>query len=258
MTLTHSQTRPPQFLKLLAHDLRWQIVIALTRSDYRVQELTRILRQPANLVSYHLRRLRKPHLVRERRSSADRRDVYYSLDLDKLRQMYMASGQAVHPALASAAVGEQRQHAAGKAKPVRVLFLCTHNSARSQMAEGLLRHVSRGQVQVYSAGNEPSGLHPYAVRAMAELGIDISRQSSKHLDQFRDQSFDYIITVCDRVRESCPVFPGDPKQIHWSFADPAEVEAAHRYSAFGRTAQELLTRVRYLLLTIERMEGENR
>jgi ArsR family transcriptional regulator, arsenate/arsenite/antimonite-responsive transcriptional repressor / arsenate reductase (thioredoxin) len=207
-----------------------------------------------NLVSYHLQRLRKPHLVSERRSSADRRDVHYSLNLERLSQLYRASGEALHPALTGSVAEPQTHLSSGKAKPVRVLFLCTHNSTRSQMAEGLARHLSQGRIEAFSAGNEPRGLHPYAARAMAELGIDISQQRSKHLDEFLNQSFDYIITVCDRVRESCPIFPGDPKQIHWSFADPAQVAEPGRYRAFERTAAEMLTRIRYLLLMIERSE----
>lgn len=181
-----------------------------------------MLKQPPNLVSYHLQQLRASHLVSERRSTADGRDIYYSLNLDRLRHLYLASGEAVHPALLSPAEIPQPRSAPGKPKPIRVLFLCTHNSARSQIAEALLRHLSRGQVESLSAGSEPREVHPYAIRAMSDLGIDISSQRPKHLDTFRDQSFDYVITVCDRIRESCPVFPNDPKRIHWSFPDPAE------------------------------------
>ncbi len=115
-------------------------------------------------------------------------------------------------------------------------------------------HLSQGQVQVLSAGCEPGEVHPYAVRVMADLGIDISAQRSKHLDEFHGQSFDYIITVCDRFPESCPVFPNDPKRIHWSLPDPAEVEPARQYRAFEQTTQELLTRIRYLLLMTDRFE----
>ena len=103
----------------------------------------------------------------------------------------------------------------------RVLFLCTGNSCRSQMAEGWLRHLGGGDYEVYSAGTRPAGQNPLALRAMAEAGVDISRQASKHVEVFAGQSFDWVITVCDHARESCPVFPGPVRRLHWSFADPA-------------------------------------
>ena len=104
----------------------------------------------------------------------------------------------------------------------RVLFLCTGNSARSQMAEGLLRRCGADSYEVVSAGTEPKGLHPLAVRAMAELGIDISRQESKTLQRYLGQPFDTVITVCDQAHESCPVFPGAMARLHWSFPDPSK------------------------------------
>lgn len=246
----------PSFLKLLAHDLRWQTLMALAHSDYRVQELVALLQQPGNLVSYHLKRLRNMQLVTERRSAADRRDVYYSIDLDRLRELYFASGATLHPALngATEASPTPSEHAtvAPSRAPVRVLFLCTRNSARSQMAEGIMHHLGGRMVAVYSAGSDPATVHPDAVRVMAAMGMDISAQHSKHLNEFRAQTFDYIVTVCDRAREACPLFPNDPVQIHWSFADPAAVEPeAERYQAFWRTAQELTTRIRYLLALME-------
>src|SRR4051812_31005672 len=106
------------------------------------------------------------------------------------------------------------------AQPIRVLFLCTHNSARSQMAEALLRHLDKRRFETYSAGTEATRVHPLAVRAMADVGIDISNARSKHLNEYIGKDFDYVITVCDAANESCPLFPGDPKRIHWSFQDP--------------------------------------
>jgi protein-tyrosine-phosphatase/DNA-binding transcriptional ArsR family regulator len=254
MTTTALSHQPPDFLKLLAHDLRWSLVAALTRSDHRVHELVRLLDQPMNLVSYHLKQLRDQHLVTERRSSADGRDVYYSLDLDLLRTRYLATGAALHPALT---IGDSAT--TPYAHPVaRVLFLCTHNSARSQMAEGILRHFGAERVIAFSAGSQPAEVHPNAVRAMTAIGIDISQQQSKHLDTFAGQSFDYIITVCDRVREVCPIFPNDPEQIHWSFADPAAVEhSLARERAFQQTAHQLVTRTGHLLTLLERQPRGN-
>ena len=103
----------------------------------------------------------------------------------------------------------------------RVLFLCTHNSARSQMAEGLLRRLAGNRFEVYSAGTEATGVRPHAVEAMNEIGIDISGQQSKTLQQYLGQPFDYVITVCDAANEACPVFPGAKQRLHWSFEDPA-------------------------------------
>jgi len=135
----------------------------------------------------------------------------YSLDLDLLRTRYFATGAALHPALN---IGGSANMDATEVRPqTRVLFLCTHNSARSQMAEAILRHLGGEHIAAFSAGSEPSQVHPEAVRAMAALDIDINQQHSKYLDTFADQSFDYIITVCDRVREACPLFPTDPERI---------------------------------------------
>jgi ArsR family transcriptional regulator, arsenate/arsenite/antimonite-responsive transcriptional repressor / arsenate reductase (thioredoxin) len=245
--------QPPDFLKLLAHDLRWKLVTALSRGDHRVYELVQMLDQPMNLVSYHLKQLREQQLVTERRSSADGRDVYYSLDLDLLRTRYFAAGKALHPSLATIDDTPQAQPDTNAQPARRVLFLCTHNSARSQMAEGILRHFGGSRVAAFSAGSEPAPVHPDAVQTLAAMGIDISQQQSKHLDEFANHSFDYIITVCDRVCEACPVFPDDPERIHWSFADPAVIEDTdERAYAFRQTAQQLVTRVRYLLTLIER------
>lgn len=106
----------------------------------------------------------------------------------------------------------------------RVLILCTGNSARSQMAEGWLRHLAGEQMDVFSAGIAPSRVNPLAIQAMAERHIDISHHRSKHLNEFIDQPFNYVITVCDNAAEQCPVFPGKATRIHWSFPDPAAVQ----------------------------------
>lgn len=104
----------------------------------------------------------------------------------------------------------------------RVLFICTHNSARSQMAEGLLRALGGEQFEAYSAGTEATHVRPLAIRAMTELGIDISGQQSKTLDRYLREPFDKVITVCDSAAEACPIFPGAKEQIHWSFPDPSK------------------------------------
>jgi arsenate reductase len=104
---------------------------------------------------------------------------------------------------------------------LQVLILCTHNSARSQMAEGLLRHLAGDRIEVFSAGSEPSRVNPYAINAMQKRGIDITGHTSKHLKEYLVYQFDYVITVCDNAAESCPVFPGKAERIHWSFPDPS-------------------------------------
>ena len=104
---------------------------------------------------------------------------------------------------------------------LQVLILCTANSARSQMGEGLLRHLAGGRVAVYSAGRAPSNVNPFAIEAMRERGLDITCHQSDHLSKYLEHEFDYVITVCDSAAESCPVFPGRAQRIHWSFPDPA-------------------------------------
>ena len=107
-----------------------------------------------------------------------------------------------------------------------ILILCTANSARSQMAEGLLRDLAGEQFEIYSAGSKPSTVNPFAIRAMQQRGLDIRHHHSKHLNQFIDVPFDYVITVCDNAAESCPIFPGPSQRIHWGFPDPAAVEGS--------------------------------
>jgi arsenate reductase (thioredoxin) len=125
----------------------------------------------------------------------------------------------------------------------RVLFLCTGNSARSQMAEGLLRHLAGDRYEVFSAGTQPVGLNPGAVEAMKDLGVDISKHRSKHMNEFTDQPFDYVVTVCDRAKDSCPRWPHAATLIHWSFEDPAAVTgtADARQAAF-RTVRDQIKR----------------
>lgn len=249
--MTLALASPPEFLKLLAHDLRWQLLTALAHSDHRVQELAEKLQRPMNLVSYHLRQLREAGLVMERRSSADGRDLYCSLDVSEFARRFQASGAMLHPALATGSVATK--HSAPSTTPMRLLFLCTHNRARSQMAEALLRaKCAPRPIEVVSAGDHPGTIHPAAVATMHEMGIDMAAQRSKHLDLFRGQHFDTIVTVCDQVREHCPVFPGAPDTIHWSIPDPALATGlVSEQEVFRNTAAQLAVRVDHLLLQID-------
>jgi arsenate reductase len=133
--------------------------------------------------------------------------------------------------------------------PFRVLFLCTGNSARSQMAEGLMRSLGWGVVEVASAGTQPKALHPLAVQCMAEIGVDISGQKSKEVDPFLSERFDFVITLCDAAAQSCPVFPGARESLHWSLPDPAACRGTdeERAQVFRSVRRRLEARIRRLL-----------
>jgi ArsR family transcriptional regulator, arsenate/arsenite/antimonite-responsive transcriptional repressor / arsenate reductase (thioredoxin) len=233
----------PAFLQAAGHPVRWRLLGALARSDLQVHELTALLGGQQSLISYHLGLLRKADLVRARRSSADGRDIYYRLDLSRCGQLLAAAGEALHPGLRLTP-----PHPPAEPTPTRVLFLCTGNSSRSQMAEALLRRRSGGRVTTFSAGSRPKPIHRNAVTVMAECGIDLSAARPKHLDEFTGQRFDWVITLCDRVREVCPEFPGHPPTAHWSIPDPAADPDGR--PAFDRVAAELAERIDFLLHTI--------
>lgn len=141
--------------------------------------------------------------------------------------------------------------------PIRVLFVCTHNSARSQIAEALLGRYGGADFEVRSAGTEATRVNPLAIRVLAEQGIDWSAARSKVIDEFLDQRFDYVVTVCDRARETCPAFPGSINTLHWGLDDPSEVEGtdAERLAAFRRTVQEVSVRLRPFIEVAVRAAG---
>ena len=249
---------PPEFVRLAGHPLRWQLLTILAGGDHRVRELVRQVDQPQNLVSYHLRLLRAGGLVTAARSSFDARDSYYHLDLDRVADALAGVGAALHPSL-------RRQPLPGagasdrKRRPA-VLFVCTGNSARSPIAEALLRRHGGGGVEVASAGTRPRPhLHPHAVRVLADdYGIDVSGQEPRHLDGLVGRRFDHVVTLCDRAREACPELPHHPRRTHWSIPDPATAgdtePAVHR--AFRRTAEDIDRRVRHLLPVLGVAPGE--
>jgi ArsR family transcriptional regulator, arsenate/arsenite/antimonite-responsive transcriptional repressor / arsenate reductase (thioredoxin) len=223
----------------------------LARSDRRVSELCALAGQRQSLVSYHLRQLRDGGLVSMRRSSADGRDTYYVLDLARCGELLSSASVSLHPGL-----GPTPPQCGGRERgsaPVRVLFLCTGNSARSQMAEALAGQLSGGAVSAASGGSHPKPLHPNAVRVMRARGIGLAGRRSKHLGEFAAQRFDYVISLCDRVREVCPEYPDWPELIHWSVADPAREPGSDEQTlpAFERTATELCTRIGFLIQAIE-------
>ncbi|WP_046567555.1 metalloregulator ArsR/SmtB family transcription factor [Micromonospora sp. HK10] len=232
----------PDFLRAAGHPVRWRLLGELARGDRQVHELTALLGEQQSLVSYHLGLLRRAELVRTRRSSADGRDVYYRLDLTRCGHLLAAAGGALHPGL--------RYTPPPVAAPpsARVLFLCTGNSSRSQLAEALLRQRSAGALAVFSAGSRPKPIHPDVAAVLAARGIDLGTARPKHLDEFAGQPFDHVITLCDRVREVCPEFPGRPATAHWSIPDPATDPQGR--PAFERVTAELAERVEFLLHAI--------
>jgi protein-tyrosine-phosphatase len=230
------ETRPPVLFQLAGHPIRWRLLAELATSDRRVRELTGAVGEPQNLVSYHLRLLRSGGLVVSHRSAFDGRDSYYGLDLQQHGSLFAATG-----AFAS--------DDAPATRPLRILFLCTGNSSRSQIAEALIDRLSNGAVHAWSAGSKPKTLHPNAVRVMAARGIDISRNETKPLDLFTGERYDLVITLCDKVREVCPDFPDTPDALHWSVPDPAFAPGTddETYAVFEQTAVDLEARITFLL-----------
>lgn len=240
-------TSPERFLQLIADPHRWRLLGELADSDRRVAELVELSGTPQNLVSYHLRELRAAGLVSARRSSFDGRDTYYRADLTRCGELLCAAGEALDPGILLTVGAPPAVPRKGR-RP-RVLFLCTGNSARSQMAEALLDEISGHAIEVRSAGSDPKALHPNAVRVMATRGIDISHNTTKHLDRFSRSRFDRVVTLCDKVREVCPEFPGAPVTTHWSIPDPSAAGDTDEatYAAFEQVAEELQVRVRQLI-----------
>jgi len=217
----------------------------LGRSDRQVRELTALLGEQQSLVSYHLGRLRSGGLVRTRRSSADGRDTYYIADLQLCARLLSSASASLHPGLGTGPPSS----APPAALSGRVLFLCTGNSSRSQMAEAFLQQRTADRVDAFSAGSHPTRLHPNAVRVMRDHGVDLAGRRAKQFDEFDGEPFDFVVTLCDRVREVCPEFPGSGFTVHWSMANPAEEGDSDRasYPAFQRTAAEISARVDLLV-----------
>lgn len=231
---------PPPFVQLASNELRWRLLRELAQSDRRVRELMASIDQPQNLVSYHLGKLRAAGLVTTRRSSADGRDVYYHLDLAQCAEYLAGAATALHPGL------HPDTARTPVVRPVRVAFLCTGNSARSPMAAALLSHRAGEQVVAASAGSNPKPLHPLAVRALEAYGIEL-RHDPRHVDTLAAERFDFVISLCDRLRERCPEFAHHPTMIHWSVPEPTDDIAA-----FRQLAADLDTRIGFLIPVLNR------
>jgi protein-tyrosine-phosphatase/DNA-binding transcriptional ArsR family regulator len=241
---------PPEILRLAGHPVRWRILCELARSDRSVRELSAALGEQQSLVSYHVGRLRASGLALPRRSSADGRDTYYALDLTRCGTLLAAAAESLHAGLLS---GTPRP--LPRAGSCSVLFLCTGNSARSQIAEALLTRQAGPWVTARSAGSHPKDLHRQAVRVMAERGIDISAWRSKSLLEFDGQPFDVVVTLCDKVKEVCPDYSPPTRRIHWSTPDPAAVSGGPRAleRAFRDLADRLDQRIRHLIPMLQNL-----
>lgn len=248
-----SEVPVPPVVRLLADPVRWRLMRELASGDLRVRELTAAAGQPQNLVSYHLRRLRAGGLVTARRSSLDKRDTYYSLDLSGCAQALAGAATALHPGLPFLYSVAPQQPPAPVAGPRRVLFVCTGNSSRSPMAEALLRHRAGTSVEAASAGIRPKPVHPDAVAVMRDrYRLDIAGHRPTRVDDVAGQPFNYVISVCDKAREACPEFAARPGLIHWSLPDPAAGEGGLAgYPAFERAAADLDTRIRFFLPSLQ-------
>lgn len=241
----------PPFARLAGHPLRWRLLAELATSDLRVRELVERLDQPQNLVSYHLRLLRDGGLVTAARSSHDRRDTYYHLDLDRCAHGLAATGVALHPALRMAVQPPEQTTGAG----ARVLFVCTGNSARSPIAEALLRHRTAGRIAVASAGTSPRDrIHPEAVRVLLDrFGLDIRDHAPRSVDEVAGSGrggFDRVVTLCDKARAHLPDRAGW-RRAHWSVPDPAAAPGRGQHADFASTAVDIDARVRHLIPTLD-------
>jgi protein-tyrosine-phosphatase len=231
-------------MRMASHPVRWALLAELAVGDHRVRELAAAVDEPQNLVSYHLRLLRSAGLIDARRSNFDARDTYYHLNLARCATEFAGAASALHPALAPAATDRP----AGS-----VLFLCSGNSARSPMAEALLRKKGGGRVRAASAGSHPKpALHPNAIRIMRDLyGIDLGGGRPRPLTAVARRRFDCVITLCDKVREYADDH-GVATTMHWSLPDPSAAAGRASDPAFRRVASELNERIEFLLPTLAR------
>ncbi len=230
-------------MQMASHPVRWALLTELAASDRRVRELAAAVDEPQNLVSYHLRLLRSAGLIEARRSAFDGRDTYYRLNLTRCSGAFAEAAAALHPSLAPSPTAKP---AAGRS----VLFLCSGNSARSPMAEALLQKKGRGRIRAASAGSHPKAqMHPNAIQIMRDMyGIDLRGSRPQPLTAVARRRFDYVITLCDKVREYAHDH-GLPTTMHWSLPDPSAAADSDRdsYPEFRRVASELDSRIEFLL-----------
>lgn len=241
VTATDRAVVPP-LMQMASHPVRWALLTELAASDHRVRELAAAVGEPQNLISYHLRLLRSAGLIDARRSTFDGRDTYYRMRLARCAGAFAEAAAALHPALAPEPAAKPAQPSGARS----VLFLCSGNSARSPMAEALLQHKGGGRIRAASAGSHPKPrIHPDAVRVMRDMyGIDLHDSRPRPLAAVARRRFDYVITLCDKVREYAREH-GVASATHWSLPDPAAATAG--YPEFRRVASELNSRIEFLL-----------
>lgn len=229
-------------MQMGSHPVRWALLTELAAGDHRVRELAAVVGEPQNLVSYHLRLLRSAGLIDARQSTFDGRDTYYQLNLARCAGAFGEAAAALHPALGPLATTKPASRS--------VLFLCSGNSARSPMAEALLRKKGQGRIRTASAGSHPKpAMHPNAIRIMRDIyGIDLGDGRPQPLSAVARRRFDYVITLCDKVREYAR-HHGVATTTHWSLPDPSAVSDSDgaSYPEFRRVASELDTRIEFLL-----------
>ncbi len=235
--LPAASRRANGYREYAAEDLaRLRLVVSLRRLGLGPEDAGRMAR--LCLERGEIDRDLLPLLAAQRTAIARQRD-----DLERLDAELVDLEETMAAGARAQARGKERPMSNS---PIRVLFVCTGNSARSQIAEAVLRRQGGADFEVFSAGTEPKGVNPYTVRVLADAGIDWSEARSKSVDEFLGRPFDYVITVCDRARQSCPIFPGQHDSLHWGLEDPAEVEGtdAERLAAFERTYMDLNQRMR--------------
>ncbi len=245
-------TRQPNGYREYAEEdlTRLRLVVSLRRLGLGPEDAGRMAR--LCLERGEVDRDLAPLIADQRAAIARQRD-----DLDRLDGELIDLEATI--AAAGRARGRRKERPMSEA-PIRVLFVCTGNSARSQIAEAVLGRIGGADFEVFSAGVEPKGVNPYTVRVLDDAGIDWSKARSKSVDEFLGQSFDYVITVCDRARQTCPVFPGVHNTLHWGLEDPAEVEGrdAEKLAAFQRTYMEVNQRIRPFVEVALRAAGRSR
>ena len=229
-------------LQALGHEVRWHLVRELLGSDLKVGELTAAIGQAQNLTSYHLKILRDAGLVRERRGSADGRDVFYSLDRRAVTSGLLSAMAVISPGSQIGTPNAQRESPSGRQS---VLFVCTGNSARSQLAEAMMRNLGGRRVRVRSAGTHPAGVHAGVQRVLEGRGIHSAKLRSKSVAEFAEWTFDYVVSLCDIARGEPIEVRGNPTFVHWSIPDPVTATGGQKAvaKAFEMVASEIEVRV---------------
>jgi protein-tyrosine-phosphatase/DNA-binding transcriptional ArsR family regulator len=242
---------------------RLTIISLLSAGPMLVGDICNASGLPLTLVSQHLRVLRESGMVQAIRDNKDARAVWYSLNPERLREIKTALSMVFDMTkIVDGRLNQTKQNSNLTIDKFRVLFLCSGNSARSQMAEALLNQKGEGIFEARSAGTHPRQPHPITIKALEEIGIIPGSLRSKHYSEFQNEPFRYIITVCDRANEECPEFSGAYERIHWSIPDPVqEIPEMEAYGAFVRAREELAARIRLFITAhqneAERMGGKN-